>query len=255
MDGVSQQARTDEDGLRVAAAFPAVDRPRAADAVVRALIDGIRAGVVAPGERLPRAEEFAEAFGVSRLVVREALDQLRRAGVLTVRRGSGGGAFLASLDIPTELLTDRDELDRHDLRDLLEARRALETTCALLAGERATPESLAELEDLVRRLEQATDDPTAFIELDVHFHLRLAASAGNRELARLLAVVFRDLSVVREGYPIGFGDMQKAIDYQRETLDAVASGDRARVLETIDRHLAALERHFLGTPLPGAGAA
>jgi GntR family transcriptional repressor for pyruvate dehydrogenase complex len=252
MDGVSPAARADDDAADVAAAFPAVDRPRAADAVVRALIDGIRSGVVAPGERLPRAEEFAEAFGVSRLVVREALDQLRRAGVINVRRGSGGGAFLASLDIPTSLLTDRGTLDRQDLRDLLEARRALETTCALLAGERATPESLADLEDLVQRLEQATGDPTAFIELDVHFHLRLAAAAGNRELARLLAMVFRDLAVVREGYPIEFGDMQRAIEYQRETLDAVASGDRASVRAAIDRHLAALERHFLGTQLTGA---
>lgn len=241
--------RNPDDGIRIARAFPAVDRPRAADAVVRALVDGIRSGVVARGERLPRAEELAEAFGVSRLVVRDALDQLRRGGVIEVRRGSGGGAFLSSLEIPTSLLTDRADLDRQDICDLLETRRTLETTCAVLASERATPEILAALEALIEELEQATDDPISFIELDVRFHIRLAAAARNGGLQQQLAIVFRDLSVVRGRYPIGFGSMQAAIAYQRDTFEAVASGDRRRVLDSVHEHLAALERHFLGEPL------
>ena len=68
-----------------ASAFPNVDLPRASDAVMRALIDGIRAGAAPPGSRLPRDQELARRFGVSRPVVREAIDLLRRAGIVGIR--------------------------------------------------------------------------------------------------------------------------------------------------------------------------
>ncbi len=99
--------------------FPPIELPRAADLVVRALVDGIRAGSITPGSRLPRDHELAARFGVSRPVVRDALDQLRRAGILDVRRGSTGGAFVRAIAIPHALLTDRDALEGEELRQLL----------------------------------------------------------------------------------------------------------------------------------------
>jgi len=91
--------------------FPPIELPRAADRVLRALVDGIRAGSIPPGSRLPRDHELAARFGVSRPVVRDALDQLRRAGLLDVRRGPGGGAFVRAIAVPHALLTDRDEME------------------------------------------------------------------------------------------------------------------------------------------------
>ena len=83
---------------------------------MRALVDGIRAGVAPPGTRLPRDRELATRFGVSRPVVREAIDLLRRAGIVEVRRGNRGGVFVRSLAIPTELLTGRTRLGLEEIR-------------------------------------------------------------------------------------------------------------------------------------------
>src|SRR6185437_13985472 len=110
--------------------FPAVELHRASDAVSRALVDGIRAGLAPVGSKRPKDSELARAFGVSRAGVREALDVLRRAGIVEMRRGHLGGVFVRSLVIPTELLTDRTSLVLAEVRQLLEARRAVETTCA-----------------------------------------------------------------------------------------------------------------------------
>lgn len=213
---------------------------------MRALVDGIRNGAAPPGTRLPRDSELAEHFGVSRPVVREALDLLRRAGIVDVRRGNRGGVFVRSLAIPTELLTDRTRLELEEIRQLLEARRTIETTCALLASESADDGELAGLEELALALESTRDAPEDFIELDVRFHLRLAALSGNETLCRFLAEIFRDLAAVRAEYPVGYGDMGTAIAYQLDTVRALATRDPETVLESMDRHLGGLERHFLG---------
>lgn len=213
---------------------------------MRALVDGIRAGVAPPGSRLPRDTELASRFGVSRPVVREAIDLLRRAGIVDVRRGNRGGVFVRSLAIPTELLTERTRLGLEEIRQLLEARRTIETTCALLASERATAADLDGLAALAEGLEETRQSPEDFIELDVRFHLRLAALSGNVPLERFLAAVFRDLAAVRTQYPVEYGDMDTAIDYQRDTLSALRTREPERILASIDRHLGGLEGHFLG---------
>lgn len=213
---------------------------------MRALVDGIRAGAAPPGSRLPRDADLARRFGVSRPVVREALDTLRRAGIVEIRRGSRGGVFVRSLAIPTELLTERSDLRLEEIRQLLEARRTIETTCALLASERASAVELNELEELALRLDETRAAPEDFIELDVRFHLRVAGLSGNAPLQAFLASVFRDLAAVRARYPIAYGDMDKAIAYQVDTVAALRSRDPERVLASMDRHLCGLEAHFLG---------
>jgi DNA-binding FadR family transcriptional regulator len=239
--------------------FPLIELPRAADRVVRSLVDGIRAGAAPPGSRLPRDHELATRFGVSRPVVRDALDQLRRAGIIDVRRGSGGGAFVRAIAIPHALLTDRDELEHEELRQLLEARRSLETTTCLLCAERATPEDLAALADLVEQLDASRDDPLDFVELDVRFHLRAAQASGNGPLTRALADLFRELQVARTRQTVPYGRMDGAVAAQRSLLAALESRRPEAVLGALDVHLGRLEQHVLGRtielrrPAPAAG--
>ena len=94
---------SDPEATPRAEAFPPISLPRASDAVTAALIDGIRAGAAPIGTYLPRDQDLATHFGVSRAVVREAMDRLRRAGILEDRRGNRGGAIVRSLTIPTDL--------------------------------------------------------------------------------------------------------------------------------------------------------
>jgi DNA-binding FadR family transcriptional regulator len=226
--------------------FPLIELPRAADRVVRSLVDGIRAGAAPPGSRLPRDHELAARFGVSRPVVRDALDQLRRAGIIEVRRGAGGGAFVRAIAIPHALLSDRAELDREELRQLLEARRSVETTTCLLAAERGSDDDLAALERLVEQLDASRADPLDFVELDVRFHLRVAAASGNGPLVRVLADLFRNLQVARTRQTVVYGDMDGAVAAQRTLLAALVARAPEGVLAALDAHLSRLERHVLG---------
>src|ERR687890_2118119 len=79
----------------------------AVEQVVRRIGEAIGAGLLAPGERLPGQVELAETLGVARMTLRQALAVLEDAGLLEIRRGRTGGAFVAAdppppaLDPPT----------------------------------------------------------------------------------------------------------------------------------------------------------
>ena len=229
--------------------FPAIELPRASDAVSRASVDGIRAGLAPVGSKLPKDTEFARAFGVSRAGVREAFEVLRQAGIVEMRRGTSAASSSCSLVIPTELLTDRTSLVLEEVRQLLEARRAVETICSALATARATDAEIDALTELADGLLEAHERPEDFIELDVRFHLRLAAASGNEPLAEFLATIFRRLAAVRARYPVAYGSMATAERYQYATLEALRQRDAELMAERMDEHLAGLEEHFLGESL------
>ena len=74
--------------VRAAAALPLVTE-RLSDRLAARLGAGIDAGGLRPGDRLPTEQRLADAHGVSRTVVREAVHQLKSRGLLRSRQGSG----------------------------------------------------------------------------------------------------------------------------------------------------------------------
>jgi len=73
-----------------------------ADTIRRSLEDEIKKSHLKPGDRLGAERELAEKHGVSRWVIRRALDDLQREGVILRTHGRGGGVFIA----PTKVVRD-----------------------------------------------------------------------------------------------------------------------------------------------------
>ena len=70
-------------------------RPRVHEAVADQIRQAIFSGLLTPGHKLPPEREMAERFQTSRVALREALRALEKEGMITIKRGSGGGAFVA----------------------------------------------------------------------------------------------------------------------------------------------------------------
>lgn len=75
----------------------------AADAVRRRILDQIKTGALAPGERLGAERELAESFGVSRETLRAALDALQSAGLVRRVAGRAGGTFVSDQKVERDL--------------------------------------------------------------------------------------------------------------------------------------------------------
>jgi len=128
----------------------------------------IRAGRLAPGERLPSERELAKRLEVGRASVREAIASLQVAGMIDTRPGSGSFVAAGAAERTREA---RDSSPS----DLLEARELLEPMVARLAAQRGGPD--AEIEALLAAMEGATGD--GWNDCDRRFHQRIAGLTGN----------------------------------------------------------------------------
>ncbi|MFL9926692.1 FadR/GntR family transcriptional regulator [Herbaspirillum lusitanum] len=171
---------------------------RRADIVIEFVRSAVSDGTLKPGDRLPTELEIAEALGVSRTPVREAMRVLETLGVLDISPGSGTylksgvGNSLSLLFMFQSLLQDPSaEL-------LAELRTIFERACAEIAGVKATDEDLAAMRDAIARLEALHALPEPDIELivdaDLDFHRAVYAATHNPLISTLADYV---LSMLR----------------------------------------------------------
>lgn len=230
------------------ASFATVRAPRAGEEVLAALLDAIRGGLYRPGEHLPTQQELAGQMGVSRGVVREAIEVLRQAGIVSVKRGRGR-TVVDSLEHVDDVLQRLRGETHQALRFVLETRRILELAAAQLAAARAKGSSWRALEDLLTQMEGMSEDPRAFVRGDAAFHVAVASLSGNDMLAGFLAQTLDEVIAHSSRLPVGRIDTEHALAIQRELLAALMSRDRARIHASVDDHLAPLERALLGRRL------
>src|SRR3712207_1592048 len=131
--------------------------------IMRVLIADIVTGRIAPGERLPREQDVADQFDVSRGVTRECLRAMEERGLISVKHGRG-----ATVNEPEHWdVFDPDVLHllldgpggAEVLTDYLECRRILEVGAAALAAERATEATISKMADALARMEEAAGLP------------------------------------------------------------------------------------------------
>jgi len=155
--------------------------PAAYEHVAARLRRAIWLGELIAGERLPSEREMAEGFEVSRLTIREALRVLQGEGLITIRRGNGGGSTITSKQVTSAQRHNELVEARHRLLEVHEVRLGIEPMAARLAAERATAEHIAQLEQKHSELIDS-DDLASFRRADSAFHVAIAAASGNRLL-------------------------------------------------------------------------
>lgn len=203
------------------------------------LVDYLLAGNVEPGSKIPSERKLAEAMGVGRSVVRDALKSLTLLGVVDVRQGDG--TYLKSMK--SDLLPQTIEwglwLGAKRTRDLVEARRYLEVLVAGLAAERRDEQGIRDLQDLIAEMEQVGGDADRFVAADVAFHLRVAEAAGNETLLQIMSSIRSLLQVWISRV------MHAATDFEPSRSEHVG------ILRAIESHdpegaRAAMEHHMSG---------
>jgi DNA-binding FadR family transcriptional regulator len=168
--------------------FNRVSVGRISEIIVEQIRLLMRQGQLKPGDRLPPERDLCERFGVSRVTVREALRMLESSGLVEIRVGARGGAFVTA---PTsnrvgEGLTDLLSLSVISAADVTEVRLILEVGIVPLVCERATEEDLSDLEKICQRSEEALRDSDYTMEMSLEFHTRVAEATHNPALSVLV---------------------------------------------------------------------
>jgi DNA-binding FadR family transcriptional regulator len=138
-----------------------------------------------PGERLPTEQALAEAFGVSRNVVREAVSRLRADGLVQSRQGVG--AFVARAQGTGVLRFDAESLHDHAIfHNVFELRAILEIQTAGLAAERRTSGDLDALSAAFDRMKREMEGEEGGVDADLDFHRAVARATGNAQIATVV---------------------------------------------------------------------
>ncbi|WP_129714723.1 FadR/GntR family transcriptional regulator [Pedobacter sp. SYP-B3415] len=135
-----------------------------------------------PGDALPKELELAEALGVSRNVLREALSRLRMLGMIETKKKRG--MVLARPDIlgTFERVLDPLIIDNSTLQDIFELRLVLEMGLADLLYIRKTDRDIQELEAIAKK--EVNLDNSFRIKNEIAFHGKLYEMSGNDTLKR-----------------------------------------------------------------------
>lgn len=192
--------------------------------LVDQVIDQLR-GSVTSGEwpidsRLPPESDLAEALGVGRNTVREAVRALAHSGILQVRQGDGTYVRATS-----EVSGALRRLCGSELRDVLQVRRCLEVEGARLAATARTEQDLAELRMLLERRDahQREGRREDFILTDTEFHFAVVHCAHNpvlTELYRGLTEVVMASVATTSAKPVQEDEIR-----HRGLLEAIAASD------------------------------
>ena len=216
----------------------------------------IRQGQLTAGDRLPSERELCERFGVSRVTVREALRVLEANGLVEIRVGARGGAFVTapSSRLVGEGIADLISLATLTAGEVTESRRVFELGIVPLVCERATDEDIAELYEICDRSSAALEGDEHPLELSAEWHSRYAQSAHNRAVAMLVASLHGPLLVslekAREAAPLHGG---RGVEEHRSLVDAIAARDMGRAKELMGAHLHRTAERIAGLEA-GAGA-
>lgn len=144
------------------------------------ILAGIAAGDYPPDSALPTETRLASDYGVSRSMVRLALEQLKKRGVVYSEQGSG--TFVRHVDQSAlAALRPSSKFDEH--RYCYTCRLAIEPVVASELATQRPVAALRYLEDEIERLERrraAEADSEGFkTASDASFHIQLAEFSGN----------------------------------------------------------------------------
>jgi DNA-binding FadR family transcriptional regulator len=236
----------------LAGALRPIRSGNAFEETIHRLLQLIHLGLVPEGERLPSERDLAERLQVSRVTLREALKVLKDTGMVEIRRGRYGGAFVrhspdaAAPGNGVELRRRASELgDR--LEDTLLFREVLEVGAAELCARRRPVGADAQ------RLLELLDDTRAaglsdYRRHDTRLHLAVADLCGSPSVAAQYASVRATVNELLDCIPLLPPNLEHSERQHAELVDAILDGDPDRARVVMREHLAgsaALLRGFL----------
>lgn len=188
------------------------------------------------GDKIPSENELAEAFNVSRVTVRHAIQKLTALGLIETRVGEGSfvkevkpGVYMNAI-IPLAYLGENSTLE------VLEFRYVIESESVGLAAERATQEDIAELKEILKDMEDVKEDTKLFAEADLRFHFKIAQITRNSLIIEtynilndILKTAMTDI-VKRLGFKLG-------IYYHTKLLEAIEHHDSEQAKKVMKEHV------------------
>ncbi|WP_312858356.1 FadR/GntR family transcriptional regulator [Pseudonocardia pini] len=226
-------------GDRSAIRLSPMEVPKASDVLANELREHILSGVYPEGTPLPPERELVVQTRMSRTTVREALRILEVQGLIRIKAGRAGGAFVQrpgeeSVASSLELLIRGRQIR---LASVHETREAIEPSCARLAAQHRTTGDLVRLESANAAI-AASGDLDEFLGNNVDWHVAVATASHNEILTGIMMALSRAIYTTtdNEGF-INAEVRDIAVRAHRSVTRAIKERDADAAVRRMARHV------------------
>jgi GntR family transcriptional regulator, transcriptional repressor for pyruvate dehydrogenase complex len=232
----------------LATGFRRIQVARAFEDIAGQIRGELSHGRLKAGDRLPPERELVVRFGVSRNTLREALRSLEIAGLITLRKGAAGGAFVNDSNGETIVTSIQDmfSLGAVTAEQITRARISIESAIIRAACEAHTAGDIKRLRENLELAAEATRRNDFFARANLHleFHMILARATRNP----ILIVVMEALIGIMRQFICSIGSQQIA-DYVLPSRKRFMQYFEARNVDAamteMERHLKRVNRNYL----------
>ena len=213
---------------------------RISDQVFEQLRELIFRGEMKPGQQIMPERELADALGVSRTSVRDAINKLVVMGLLKQKQGQG--TFVRSPDsLQRSPLAVAMETQDATLEDLLEVRMGFECNAAFMAAGRAVEKDILFLERSVAEMRKEVDSGGLGTEADVSFHMAISYATKNPLQVFLMKNFYDFLFVgIKENLSHLYEDpknIDKIIEQHTEIFNTIRDHNPDKAFDAMKRHI------------------
>ena len=220
--------------------FSRVTPGRISQDIVQQVKGAIREGQLKPGDRLPPERELTERFGASRVTVRDALRILEANGLIEIRVGARGGAFVTAPapDRVGEGIANMLMMASVTAEEVTEARLIFELGLVPAVCERRTDEDIEALEEICDHAERALRDGDYDMSLSAAFHTRFARCTHNGAIEMIVdsfhGPLLMSLTKAKQVAPqMG----RRGTKEHRQLVAAIRDRDHELARSIMDKHL------------------
>lgn len=203
--------------------FRPVVQQSTAGLIAEQLRESVITGKITAGTQLSEAA-LAEAFGVSRGPLREAMQRLLQEGLLRSERNRG--IFVK-------------KLTHNDIEDIYDARTAIESAAIRMVIGRRNSADLSTLHDACADISHAaaSGERQSVSDADLSFHAALVSASGSPRLVRMQATLLAETRMCITALEATQGDVATVADEHRRILDALESGSLEAALVRLEDHM------------------
>ena len=161
---------------------------KVSDKIIAQIRDAILSGQLKPGDKLASEKELTGQFEVSKATMREALRVLEVIGLIEIRKGTAGGAFVAEVDMKTTIhgIINFLHFQTVSVSEITMLRYLIEPTVAQIAASQRTEKDIRKLEKVIGEKISSGDTE---ISKEISFHRYLARMTGNTTLTLVIDMI------------------------------------------------------------------
>ncbi len=228
--------------------FEPARQNKTTDIIIDKIRTAILEGKLQPGDRLPPEKELGDQFSVSKQTMRESLRALEYMGLITMRKGAGGGAFIVEVEkeVATENLANYLYFKNLSIENLSEIRRILEPYATRHAAQRISEDDLETLRQINEKTAESISakDWQQVTRYEVEFHKLIAKQTDNPILILILDFVENLLEDFKKILKPDADFMHSVLDSHLLIYEAIKSRMEDKAADEMEKHIIQVEKYL-----------